>query len=112
MSSTSSTSRRTSTRTISWARTSPPKAPKKPKKPRHLESSEEEAPPRTPPQAEGQGQGQTFLESEHPPLENRGLDPGAYGNVPGVGDTRYVCGAEGGNGGTVSQVTVLADWHE
>ena len=33
-------------------------------------------------------------------------------NVPGVGDTRYVPWAEGGNGGTVSQVTVLGDWDE
>ena len=35
-----------------------------------------------------------------------------YGNVPGVGDTRYVPWAQGGNGGTVSQVTVLGDWDE
>ena len=32
--------------------------------------------------------------------------------MPGVGDTRYVPGAEGGNGGTVSQVTMLGDWDE
>ena len=32
--------------------------------------------------------------------------------MPGVGDTRYVPWAEGGNGGTVSQVTVLGDWDE
>ena len=29
-----------------------------------------------------------------------------------VGDTRYVPCAEGGNGGTFSQVTVLGDWDE
>ena len=29
-----------------------------------------------------------------------------------MGDTRYVPWAEGGNGGTVSQVTVLGDWDE
>ena len=29
-----------------------------------------------------------------------------------MGDTRYVPCAEGGNGGTVSQVTVLGDWDE
>ena len=45
-----------------------------------------------------------------PPLENRGRDP--YGNVPGVGHTRYVPWAEEGNGGTFSQVTVLRDWDE
>ena len=32
--------------------------------------------------------------------------------MPGVGDTRYVPSAEEGNGGTVSQVTVLGDWDE
>ena len=32
--------------------------------------------------------------------------------MPGVGDTRYVPWAEGGNGGTVGQVTVLGDWDE
>ena len=32
--------------------------------------------------------------------------------MPGVGDIRYVPRAEGGNGGTVSQVTVLGDWDE
>ena len=45
-----------------------------------------------------------------PPLQDRGRDP--YGNVPGVEKTRYVPWAEGGNGGTVSQVTVLGDWYE
>ena len=40
-----------------------------------------------------------------PPLQERGKDP--YGNVSGVGDTRYVPWREGGNGGTVGQVTVL-----
>ena len=43
-------------------------------------------------------------------MQDRGRDP--YGNVLGVGDTRYVPWAEGGNGGTVSQVTVLGDWDE
>ena len=32
--------------------------------------------------------------------------------MPGVGDTRYVTWAEGGNRGTISQVTVLGDWDE
>ena len=32
--------------------------------------------------------------------------------VPGVGDTPYVPWAEGGNGGTVTQVTVLGVWDE
>ena len=32
--------------------------------------------------------------------------------MPAVGDTRYVLWAEGGNGGTVSLVTVLGDWDE
>ena len=32
--------------------------------------------------------------------------------MPGVEDTRYVPWAEGGNGRTVSQVTVLGDWDE
>ena len=32
--------------------------------------------------------------------------------MPGVGDTRYVPWAEGGNGGTVRLVTVLEDWDE
>ena len=32
--------------------------------------------------------------------------------MPGLGDTRYVRWAEGGNGGTVTQVTVLGDWDE
>ena len=32
--------------------------------------------------------------------------------MPGVGDARYVPWAEGGNGGTISQVTVLGDWDE
>ena len=43
-------------------------------------------------------------------MQERGRDP--YGNVPGVGDTRYVPWAEGGTGGTVSQVTVLGDCDE
>ena len=45
-----------------------------------------------------------------PPLKNRGRDP--YWNVPGVRDLRYVPWAEGGNGGTFGQVTVLGDWDE
>ena len=32
--------------------------------------------------------------------------------MPGVGGTRYVPWEEGGNGGTISQVTVLGDWDE
>ena len=44
------------------------------------------------------------------PLQHRGRGP--YWNVPGVGVTWYVPWAEGGNGGTVSQVTVLGDWDE
>ena len=43
-------------------------------------------------------------------MENRGRD--RYENVPGVRDSRYVPWAEGGNGGTVIQVTVLGDWDE
>ena len=43
-------------------------------------------------------------------MQDRGRDP--YGNAPGVGDTRYVAWEEGGNGGSVSQVTVLGDWDE
>ena len=43
-------------------------------------------------------------------MQERGRDP--YGNVLGVGDTRYIPWAEWGNGGTVSQVTVLGDWDE
>ena len=60
----------------------------------------------------GKGQGQS-----HPPpplqapcLQDKGRNP--YGIVPGVGDTRYVPCAEGGNGGTVNQVTVFGDWDE
>ena len=45
-----------------------------------------------------------------PSLQDRGRDP--YGNVTGVGDTRHVPWEEGGNGETVSQVTVLGDWDE
>ena len=62
-------------------------------------------------QAPGQGQGQSHPpKPQAPPLQDRGRDP--YGNVPGVGDTRYVPWREGGNGGTVSQVTVLRDGDE
>ena len=32
--------------------------------------------------------------------------------MPGVGDTRYVPWAEGGNGGTINQVMVFEDWEE
>ena len=88
----------------------PPKAPKT--QPHHFESSEEEPPPpppRSPDQAQGQGQPPP-KKTQAPPLEDRGRDP--YGNVPGVGDTRYVPWKEGGNGGSVSQVTVLGDWDE
>ena len=45
-----------------------------------------------------------------PRLQDRGRNP--YGIVPGEGDTRYVPCAEGGNGGTVNQVTVSGDWDE
>ena len=38
--------------------------------------------------SQGQGQGQALHQTPSPPLENGGRDP--YGNVPGVGDTRYV----------------------
>ena len=34
-----------------------------------------------------------------PPMAIRGRD--SYGNVPGVGNTRYVPWQEGGNGGTI-----------
>ena len=92
----------------------PPKAPKK--RPHHFESRDEEPPP--PPQgqqgkpkakAKPQAKGSS-PKPQAPPLQERGRNP--YGNVPGVGDDRYVPWREGGNGGTVSQVTVLRDWDE
>ena len=43
-------------------------------------------------------------------MADRGRNP--YGNVPAVGDTRYVYSRDGANGGTVSQVMVLRDWDE
>ena len=43
-------------------------------------------------------------------MQERGRDP--YGNVPGVEVTWYVPWAEGGNGGTVSQLPVLGDYDE
>ena len=78
----------------------PPKAPKK--KPRHFESSEEDAPPpeaqtkpKAKPKPKGKGKGKaTPPQPKAPPLEDRGRGP--YGNVPGVGDTRYVPWKEGG----------------
>ena len=88
------------------------------RRPRHFESSDEEPPPSRAEQAQGrgqapgqgQGQSQPPPPTPPPPLQDRGRDP--YGNVPCVGDTQYVPSAEGGNGGTVSQVTVLGDWDE
>ena len=63
------------------------------------------------PQAKGKGKAPPPPPNpKPPPLQERGRDP--YGNVPGVGDTRYVPWAKGGKGGTVSQVTVLGDWDE
>ena len=43
-------------------------------------------------------------------LVSRGRD--SYGNTPGVGYTWYVPWEEGGNGGTVNQVTMLGAWDE
>ena len=43
-------------------------------------------------------------------MVDRGRNP--YGNVPAVGDTRYVCSRDGANRGPVSQVMVLRDWDE
>ena len=88
----------------------PPKALKKPKKPRQFESSEEEAQPPAPHPKLKSKPNPPPPNPSPPPLANRGRDP--YGNVPGVGDTRYVPWAEGGNWATVSQVTVLGDWDE
>ena len=69
------------------------------------------------PKAKAKPKGKGKGKATHPPpkpqapaLQDRGRDP--YGNVPVVGDTRYVPWAEGGNGGTVGQVTVLGDWDE
>ena len=96
----------------------PPKAPKK--KPRHFESNDEEAPP--PPQPNRASPRPRPSpgprarakppppKTPSPPLARWGRDP--YGNVPGLGDTRYVPWAEGGNGGTVIQVMVLGDGDE
>ena len=61
----------------------------------------------TPTQAQAQAQA---TPRPPPPPGNRVRDP--YGNMLGVGDTRYVPSAEGGNAGTVSQVAVLGDWDE
>ena len=62
-------------------------------------------------QGQGQRQGHPPLPNpKPPPLEDRGRDP--YWNVPRVGDTEYVPWKEGGNGGPVSQVTVLGDGDE
>ena len=88
-----------------------PEAPNQHTKPRHAESSHEEPHPPTPhpkPKAKAKGKAKPPLKPQPPPLENRGQEP--YANVPGVGDTRYVPWAEGGIGGTVSQVTVLGGW--
>ena len=116
-SSSSSSSNSSSSNTSSGGRTPPPKVPKK--KP-HFESSEEDIPPSKPsrasprprpsPRARARAKPPPPPKPQAPPLQDRGRDP--YGNVPGVGDTRYVPWAEGGNGGTASQVTVLGDWDE
>ena len=93
--------------------------PKPPRKNPASRVARKTPPPRSPTdqaqgQAQAQGQGQAPPTSKPqappPPLQDRGRDP--YGTLPGVGDTRYVPWAEGGNGGTVSQVTVLGDWDE
>ena len=96
-----------STTTTSGRRTPPPKAPKK--KPRHLESSEEEPPPPKPSRASPRPRPSPRArarakpapppprKSQASPLQDRCQDP--YGNVPAVGDTRYVPWAEGGNEG-------------
>ena len=93
----------------------PPNAPKKKPRPRHFESSDEEEPPPPPkpklkakPQAKGKGTATPPPKPQAPPMQDMRRDR----NVPGVGDTRYVPWAEGGNGGTVSQVTVLGDRDE
>ena len=96
----------------------PPQGPQE--KTPHGEYRGKRPPPRSPTeqaqgqaQAQGQGRGQGQPPPQNPkppPLQDRGRD--SYGNVPGVEDTRYVPWAEGGNGGTVSQVTVLGDWDE
>ena len=89
----------------------PPKPSKK--KPRHFESSEQEAPrPKAKPSPgpRARARPRPPPKPQAPPLEDRGRDP--YGNVPGVGATRYVPWKEGGDGGTVSQVTVLGDGDE
>ena len=99
----------------------PPKAPKKRPRPRHFESNDEEAPllqgsrasPRPRPSRRPRARAKPHTPPPNPkppPLQERGRDP--YGNVPGVGDTRYVPWEEGGNGGTVSRVMVLGDWDE
>ena len=123
-SSSSSTSSSTGTTTTSGGTTTPPKAPKPPPRPPRKNpatsrvATKSPSPPqaqhrkpkaRAKPQAKGKGRATPPPQTPSPPpLQDRGRDP--YGNVPGVGDTRYVPWAEGGNGGTVRQVTVLGDW--
>ena len=56
--------------------------------------------PKPKPKPKGKGKGKATHPSPNPsppPTQERGRDP--YGNVAGVGDTRYVPCAEGGNGG-------------
>ena len=77
----------------------PPQDPKKPKKPRHFESSREEAPSPPPePCPKPKVKAKPRPPNPRPPLlASRSRDP--YGNVPGVGHTRYVPWREGGDGG-------------
>ena len=85
----------------------PPKAP--PQKPqRHFESSGEDKHPKPIPNPRPRPR--SSPPQPPPPPGNKGRDP--YENMPRVGDTQYVPWGEGGNGGTVSQTTVLGDWDE
>ena len=120
-----SSSSSSSSNTSSGERTPPPKGPqtqtppKAPKKKPPFDSSEEDAPPPKPsspsqgprPSPSARARARPAPPPQAPsPLQDCGWDP--YGNVERVGDTRYVHWAEGDNGGTVSQVTVLGDWDE
>ena len=55
------------------------------------------------PKGKGKGKANPPPQAQAPLLQDRCRDP--YGNVPRVGDTRCVPLEDGGNGGTVSQVT-------
>ena len=83
---------------------SPPPPPRAPKnQPRHFKGSREEPPAphtHTNPLLSPRQRLTPPPQPRATPLENMGPDP--YGNVRGVGDTRYVPWAEGGNGGTVT----------